>query len=61
MENYRKIDRGNIALATLSFGGNYKVCSNDDEDDDSASVHRVPYSPFRKIELLAFGHKCVKL
>ena len=41
MENYRKIDRGNIALATLSFGGNYKVCSNDDEDDDSASVHRV--------------------
>ena len=46
MENDRKIDRGNIALATLSFGGNYKVCSNDDEDDDSASVEKSTIAIF---------------
>ena len=38
MANYRNIDQGDIALALLSFGGNHNLCSDDEEDDDSAGV-----------------------
>ena len=41
MANYRKIDLGDIAMAMLSFAlAGITMCSNDDEDDDSASVDR---------------------